>query len=259
MVWIFPYFMKEPAKSALNARIAPSAARRGPVKLRTYDQVVNHLIRTYATDDIIADTEADIDSFKQPQNKTASEYADLLHTKTLRAGAVYSDYRLKGLFIEGLHDSVRQNVRAYYTEHTKADIGALARYATSVLSLRRDHTTPGSSSHRPTTGRRDAILAVTPAKSTTDSSYGGSQSGTSDRQSAVLNDLLLLQRRMTGSERTSNVSRPVTSEEAAQEQPDSSLQPIGYWSGTLTKLERAYDTTQRECLAIVWAVLKLRP
>ena len=34
---------------------------------------------------------------------------------------------------------------------------------------------------------------------------------------------------------------------------------IGYWSRALTKPERDFTTTEKECLAIVWAILLLRP
>ncbi|NJR72361.1 MAG: hypothetical protein HC782_04925 [Gammaproteobacteria bacterium] len=44
-----------------------------------------------------------------------------------------------------------------------------------------------------------------------------------------------------------------------QKQPDDTVRPIGYWSLALNDAERRYDTTQRECLAIVWSVLILRP
>lgn len=44
-----------------------------------------------------------------------------------------------------------------------------------------------------------------------------------------------------------------------QEQPEGTTQPIGYWSRTLTPSERAYGTTHRECLDVVWPVLLLRP
>lgn len=44
-----------------------------------------------------------------------------------------------------------------------------------------------------------------------------------------------------------------------QDQPDQTKRPVDYWSRSLTSAKRAYDTTHKECLAIVWAVLLICP
>ena len=44
-----------------------------------------------------------------------------------------------------------------------------------------------------------------------------------------------------------------------QEQPDQSSRPVGYWSRSFNAAERDYRTTERECLAVEWASLLLRP
>lgn len=44
-----------------------------------------------------------------------------------------------------------------------------------------------------------------------------------------------------------------------EKQTDGTIKSIIYWSRLLTDTERRYDTMQRECVAIVWSILRHRP
>lgn len=77
--------------------------------ISSYCEVLNYLLATYATDKFIAEANMDIINFKQCADKNADEHAQALWTKGLRCRLVYDEYGLKGIFTEGLRQSLSQN------------------------------------------------------------------------------------------------------------------------------------------------------
>lgn len=61
-------------------------------------------------------------------------------TRSLRCAEVYDDYILKGIFIKGLHESVRHRMRSHWGTHPEAALYDLDRHETSLELYRRKMT-----------------------------------------------------------------------------------------------------------------------
>lgn len=89
-MWLLQHFMKDPSKAALTHRMC-TTENDDPQKegnMTTYCQVVNHRLVTYATDEIIAEAEAKITNFEQPDYIFAVGYPEVLWEKALSCGRV---------------------------------------------------------------------------------------------------------------------------------------------------------------------------
>lgn len=83
--------------------------------LTTYPQRMNYLLKTYAAEESIADTEYEITKFIKPPNKTLSQCAEQLAVKTSRWGDTYDEQNFNEIFIMKLKKSIRQNLRGYWS------------------------------------------------------------------------------------------------------------------------------------------------
>ena len=94
--WLFQFFIKSPAKAALVARIrAPNKAKakhgRKDGILTSYVQVVNYLLRSYATDEVIDREDTKLHRFSQPDGMNETDYTHVLWENALRFGSVYDE------------------------------------------------------------------------------------------------------------------------------------------------------------------------
>lgn len=64
----------------------------------SYVQVVNRLLETHATEEIIVEADREIVRFNQPTYMSRLQYADALWMETLHCPQVYDEYILNGTF-----------------------------------------------------------------------------------------------------------------------------------------------------------------
>lgn len=78
-----------------------------------YAEIINHLLFTYAMDDVTPDTATNILWFTQGPSIPVTVYVNALRMKVLRCRQVCEEAQLKGLSIEGLQSFIRRSMRAY--------------------------------------------------------------------------------------------------------------------------------------------------
>ena len=130
-LWCFQFFMTGTAMAKVQTRIVGEsrvADARGDEVLSSYPEVVNYLLRTYATNEVIAEAYAEVTNFLQSSRMSETEYGDRLWEKALRCGNVFSDSRLKLLFAEGLLPAIRTQMRHHLMTHPRIAFTELTRY-----------------------------------------------------------------------------------------------------------------------------------
>ena len=156
-VWCFQFYLTGQAHALLQSHLhgntmAVDVERRE--LLRAYPQVVNFLLRTYATDEVISEAVGDVTSFRQSSNMTEEVYSNHLWDMALRCGTVFSDRRLKSLFVEGLLPATSAQVRNYLATHSYVDYQSVALYAQAIGETNRAFRRQGMSplAHREPSG-----------------------------------------------------------------------------------------------------------
>ena len=134
-IWCFQFYLTGQAHALLQSRLhgntmAVDAEQRE--LLETYAEVVNFLLRTYATDEVISEAVGDVTSSRQSSNMTEEVYSNQLRDKALRCGTVFSARRLKSLFVEGLLPTTCAQVQDYLATHLSVDYQAVSRYAQAI-------------------------------------------------------------------------------------------------------------------------------
>ena len=134
-VWCFQFCLEGQADSLIHSRLAGhdkiGKKTRQTEKLSTYEQVVNFLIQTYVTNEVISEEYNSMMQFRQATNQTETDFADRLWQKAQRSGIVYSDKHLKSIFADNIWQPLRRSVNTHLSSKAKRGITyqELTRYA----------------------------------------------------------------------------------------------------------------------------------
>lgn len=97
-IWLIPHFMKKsiPAGLATHLSFLWKQPRKNVEEglLTFYIKEASLLLETYATDDIIAETDNDIVHLLHPLGMSLLKFSEVLWMKRLRCSHLYGDYVL---------------------------------------------------------------------------------------------------------------------------------------------------------------------
>lgn len=134
--------MKGSSAATLNGRLClkPTSSwntcRAKEGMLRTYLKVMNFLLQTNASEDVVAKTAATLTRYTQLSTILPTQYAKTLVSKSLRCGE-YDQCILTGCLIEALHISVSYSLRSCWSMQPGSTLYNLPCQATSLRALKR--------------------------------------------------------------------------------------------------------------------------
>lgn len=89
---MFQYYFKNKSKEALTATLKTKRNRsRNSWKLASFSEVVNYLLQTFDTDEVISKAHAQAKNYLQLDRMSPPAYADELWNKVLRYGTEYTE------------------------------------------------------------------------------------------------------------------------------------------------------------------------
>lgn len=83
--------------------------------------MVKYTLKKYATDQGIAEYDAAIFHYMQPDKTTHQQYANDLVAKYCKVAHVYDKGTLKDVFVEGVDASIRHSLRHFWAQDPQAD------------------------------------------------------------------------------------------------------------------------------------------
>lgn len=139
MIRLLQYFVNTTKKAELTVKMTKNEDLRNKQRRKlTSHEVVNYLLRTYATHELSAEDDAEIKQFRQHSRMSFSQYAQELQTKAHNFGTDYTEDCMKGIINEGLRESISLIVRNVWGHNGNDYLQDLGRLETLMKSLGAD-------------------------------------------------------------------------------------------------------------------------
>lgn len=100
--------------------------------LRSYDEVVKHLLATYADNSTISVTDSTITALQQRENQAPVTFKNVIFNKISHCGKVYSHDTRICLFLQGPNPAIQYHARHYRSEHPTCTLDSLARHFNEI-------------------------------------------------------------------------------------------------------------------------------
>lgn len=112
--------------------------RSNPAKLlQSYADVVDYLLKTFATDQTITEFDAAIFRYMRSAIMTPQRYADDFVSKQCKVGNVYDEWTLIEVYIKRAGLPICHSLRRYYPQNPNVDLTVIAFQTKSILSIRK--------------------------------------------------------------------------------------------------------------------------
>lgn len=101
--------------------------------IKTFVEVVNHLLRSYEIENNMAKATLEIVSLRKAIKERLVHLADVLRIKVVRYGNAYRQERIKGIFIDALPANIQSVAGMYWSREQDENLLETVQYAAKQL------------------------------------------------------------------------------------------------------------------------------
>lgn len=111
---------------SVNTTVESNGAALQAPRLRSYREVIGHILKKYAHNEAISDADQATLRFTQLANMKLLQWSGAFFAKPTRVKDIYDKRTLNDTFIEEVNESIRHSLRGYPPTHPHAKLAGIA-------------------------------------------------------------------------------------------------------------------------------------